>query len=227
MLSAVAKLPLLVKNFDATVYHLNRSLLDYKLPGTRLQPVSLETVFPGIMGTEVTIHNALERIIGRSIELDELATLLMICRFTKAKSILEVGTLFGNTTLNLAANSEGNVITIDLPPAILVDGEKHGTQFRVHPLGKRIIQVYGDSARLDWHTLGGPFDLIFLDGCPTSEHVGSDSENALKHLSRTGVIVWHNYVRKSVSRVIDSYVQQGMQMTWISGTKFVVYRTGI
>src|SRR5437868_6551875 len=119
MLSAAAKLPLLVKNFDATVYYLNRSLLDYKLPGTKLRPVPLESVLPGILGTEVTIHNALERTIGRSIELDELAALLMICRFTKAKSILEVGTLFGNTTLNLAANSEGTVTTIDLPPEVL------------------------------------------------------------------------------------------------------------
>lgn len=115
MLSAATKLALLVKNFDATVHYLNLSLLDYKLPGTKLRPVPLEFVFPGTLGKQ-TIHNALERTSERSIALDELAALLMICRFTKAKSICEVGTRFGNTTLNLAANSEGTVTTIDLPP---------------------------------------------------------------------------------------------------------------
>jgi hypothetical protein len=42
--------------------------------------------------------------------------LLMIERFTKSRRVLEIGTLFGNTTLNLAANTDGSVTTLDLPP---------------------------------------------------------------------------------------------------------------
>jgi hypothetical protein len=35
-------------------------------------------------------------------------------------------------------------------------------------------------------TLGGPFNLIFIDGSHTEAYVRSDSENAVKHLAPRG-----------------------------------------
>lgn len=224
MSSRLAKLARLVRHRDLTAFYLNRTLWHFGMPGVRLQPASLDSIFPEIRRVVCDVHllYPLERITGRSIEVDELVILLMIERFTKARRILEVGTLFGNTTLNLAANTDGCVTTIDLPREALADGDAHGAQFREHNLSFRIRQVYGDSASLDWSTLGGPFDLIFIDGCHTSQHVHSDSLNALDHLRLGGTIVWHNYSYGTVAKVLDSYAESGFPLHWISGTDFAV-----
>jgi predicted O-methyltransferase YrrM len=145
----------------------------------------------------------------------------MIERFTKSRRVLEIGTLFGNTTLNLAANTDGSVTTLDLPPEALADGNAHRVQFREHSLRPRIRQVYGDSVSLDWNTLGGPFDLIFIDGCYTSQYVQSDSLNALAHLQPGGTIVWHNYTWDTVAGVLDSDARSGLPLRW-SGTDFAL-----
>src|SRR5207237_5738511 len=107
----------------------------------------------------------------------------------QADAALEVGTYDGNTALLLAANrsTDGRVVTIDLPPDFtatrqaqlafadgelnLTDRNQLGRQMRSHPLAVRIRQVYGDSADLDWAALGGPFDLVFIDGCHSEAYV--------------------------------------------------------
>jgi hypothetical protein len=88
----------------------------------------LEDVFPGIRQVvpNVQLLHPLERVTGRSIELHELVILIMIERFTKSQRVLEIGNLFGNTALNLAANTDGSVTTLDLPPETLVDGDTMG-----------------------------------------------------------------------------------------------------
>src|SRR6185295_4077933 len=86
----------------------------------------------------------------------------------------------------------------------LTERDQMGRQYQGHRLAPRIKQVYGDSARVDWNTFGGPFDLIFIDGSHTEEYVQSDSENAFKHLALGGVIVWHDYgMIPAVSTVVD------------------------
>ena len=78
--------------------------------------------------------------------------MLMIAKIVRARNVLEIGTWDGNTALNLAANTEGNVVTLDLPLDFDIDQDKStlmypdalshvtdrnrvGKQFRGHPLG--------------------------------------------------------------------------------------------
>jgi hypothetical protein len=110
-MNQLSKLARLVRHRDHTAFYLNRSLWHFAVPGVRQQPASLDSIFPEIRKVVCDVHllYPLERTSGRSIEVGELVMLLMIERFTKARRVLEVGTLFGNTTLNLAANTDGCV----------------------------------------------------------------------------------------------------------------------
>jgi hypothetical protein len=177
-----------------------------------------------------------------SITAEELCCLLIVAKAVQAKKVLEIGTWDGNTSVNFAANIDGNVVTVDLPPDF--DGDQHkaaltypnadlyvtdraqlGRQFHGHSLGPRIHQVYGDSAKIDWSTLGSPFDLIFIDGCHDFEYVASDTANARKHIAPGGAVVWHDYgMLWDVSRVVDltAHSANELKVHAIEGTRLAV-----
>ena len=67
----------------------------------------------------------------------------------------------------------------------------------------KVIQIYGDSAELDFSKLGGPFDLVFIDGDHSQFYAYSDTVKSLSVLNPGGVIIWHDYEMQSVSSVID------------------------
>ena len=213
----------------------------------QLPRLQLNKVFPGIEGAEIVLPRAFDRksaaSITASINLEEACNLAAIAKWTKPRTVLEIGTSDGNTALLLASNLDqgGQVVTVDLPPDFdmakqsslgFPDGELNLTprdqlarQYQGHPVSARIRQVYGDSATLDWNSLGGPFDLAFIDGCHTEEYVRSDSENALRQLAPGGIIVWHDYgMITDVSKVVDQFASQtqAMKVYAIEGTRLAV-----
>jgi len=137
---------------------------------------------------------------------------------------------------------EGEVVTVDLAPDFrmekrasltysdielnLTSRDQLGRQYRGHRLSSRIRQIYGDSAALDWKTLGGPFDLIFIDGCHSEAYVREDSRNALDHLVPGGAIVWHDYgAIPDVSAVVDrvaTETNKRMRVFALEGTRLAV-----
>jgi len=188
-----------------------------------LQRVSLLEIFPNSKEVEIVLPRALDRRFGVSISVEEATILCVIERCVMARKVLEIGTFDGNTTLALAANLQkgGEVVTVDLPPDFdlrnqrallkypdaqinLTPRTELGRQHQNHPSSHLIRQIYGDSAVIDWGGLGGPFDLIFIDGCHTEEYVQSDTQNALNQLTEKGVIVWHDYsMIPEVCKVVD------------------------
>jgi predicted O-methyltransferase YrrM len=229
------KVSVLLRHRNLTTMALDRVLWDFGMPWNAIKPEPLASIFPGIspFANETKIHHPLERTKGTSIELDELCVLVIVARYLMPTRILEIGTFDGNTTLNLAANTEAQVVTVDLPPgagiALLKKGdlsnvrpEERGSQFQAHPLASRIRQVLADSGTMDWARLGEPFDLIYLDGCHTSTYVHSDTKNALRMLNPGGTIIWHDYTWRTVSKVIDSYAKHGVHV--IQGTRFAVLK---
>ncbi len=211
-----------------------------------LPRVPFKEVFPGVEAVEVRLPRAFDRKSGTSISTDEACHLGAIARHLDARKVLEIGTYDGNTALILAANvaSDATVVTVDLPPEFsaddqgtlrFADGEFNltprdelGRQFKGHALSARIRQVYGDSGWLDWSDLGGPFDLVFIDGCHTEDYVRSDSENALRHLAPGGVLVWHDYgMIPAVSRVVDAIARESttLRVGVLQGTRLAVGRT--
>lgn len=177
------------------------------------------------------------RILSAATDLPELSCLLAVMKLLRARKVLEVGTYDGFTTLNLAANlsddPEASVCTLDLPPEAGAQPIKHlsvacnpsrlGSQFKSEKEAKRIRQVLGDSTKIDWNTLGGPFDLIFIDGGHDFECVMRDSENAFRHVAPGGAIFWHDYgFILDVSQAIDSLKAPG-PMYALLGTRLAVF----
>ncbi len=186
----------------------------------RAPRVTLVEAFPGIASVDVSVLRAFDRSIETSLTPHEALALSAIVRFTNPKRVLEIGTFDGNTTLNLAANAPPDAVitTVDLPPnwtGALTYEVPHAldnftgpasaaAQFRNTAYATRIKQVYGDSAAIDWARLGGPFDLIFIDGGHSYEYVRSDTTNAFACLAEGGLVIWHDYgMIDDVSRAVD------------------------
>jgi len=229
------KAGMLLRSPGATRFSLNRALWDIGYPWTHLTPTPLDRLFPGIVAHPATLElvRPFDRQRGTSVELEELIVILAIQRFTNATRVAEVGTFDGNTTIHLALNAgpDGRVVTIDLPPegADTTDYARTGRpapfarrQYDRHPAASRIRQVLGDSAVLDWSTLGGPFDLVFIDGDHRAEYVRADTKNALGSLRPGGLILWHDYEYRSVSGVLDPAARAGERIHWIRGTRIAL-----
>jgi predicted O-methyltransferase YrrM len=209
-----------------------------------LPRLPLKEILPATREVEVRLPNAFDREVGTSISAEEACHVAAIARVLQAGKILEIGTFDGNSALVLASNGspDGMVVTVDLPPDFdlktqqaslafadysinLTTRSQLGRQFRENPAASRIRQVHGDSGALDWSTLGGPFELIFIDGCHSENYVESDTRNALKHLAPHGVILWHDYgMFVEVSRVVDRFARETKDMKFaaIEGTRLAM-----
>ena len=205
---------------------------------------SIVDIAPETRTAEVVIPRAFDRTFRTSITITEATALAALTRARNVKKILEIGTFDGNTALLFACNStpDGTVVTVDLPQdfdpvknqASLAHASVHvnvtpremlAIQYQNAEVASRIKQVYGDSATLDWGTFGGPFDLIFIDGCHHEAYVRSDSLNALKHVAKGGIIVWHDYAEiPDVSTVVDEIMQTNpdVQAFLIEGTRLAI-----
>jgi len=188
------------------------------------------------------LQRPFDRKVGTSLDPLETLVLTAICKFTRAKRIIEIGTFDGNTALNLAVNSppDAHVVTVDLPPEWdghlalevssahrnVTDRTVVGQQFRHTQWESKIRQVYADSATLEWGTLGGPFDLAFIDGCHAYNYIKRDTENALQHVRAEGWIVWHDYGLLDDATTYLDELSQRLRIAAIDGTRFAVAQPG-
>lgn len=200
-------------------------------------------IFPEAKEIEISLPRPFDRTVGTSITIEEACVIATLAKQGNVKRVLEIGTFDGNTTLLISTNLDdrGSVVTVDLPPDYdLEKGSANlkyatvlnmtprqllGRQLQGQALANRITQIHGDSATLDWNTFGGPFDLIFIDGCHEEPYVRSDSENALRQLAPGGMIAWHDYgVIDDVSRVVDETMNKttGLKFHAIEGTRLAL-----
>ena len=147
----------------------------------------------------------------RTPRLLETAILIALLRALGARKVLEIGTLYGLQTLNLAANlpADGHVWTLDLDegalaraahaPADRAIAEQHRAQahapaFGSLPWRERVTQLWGDSTAFDFTPLLGRMNLVYVDGGHDTRTVASDSGRAFSLLDPDwpGAIVWHD-----------------------------------
>lgn len=151
-----------------------------------------------------------------NVTLLELLVLSRLVRERRPRSVFEIGTFDGRTTLALAMNAPDDAIvhTLDLPPhtatdlaiepaeRAFIDKPKSGTRFLGTNAAKNIRQLYGDSATFDFTPFSA--DFVFVDGSHAYEYVLSDSERALSLIRGSGTIVWHDYGEwVGVTRALD------------------------
>lgn len=146
----------------------------------------------------------------------DLLTLCLLCRGLQPRTIFEIGTFVGYTSLHMALNSPPTtkVFTLDLPPTDretslrttatdhkLIDRDVGPAVFRGSEVEDRIERLFGDSATFDFSRWHDAVDLFFVDGAHSYEYVRSDTRHALKCVRPGGVVVWHDYGRLEQSGV--------------------------
>ncbi|MDP7319720.1 MAG: class I SAM-dependent methyltransferase [Bacteriovoracaceae bacterium] len=200
----------------------------------------LDEVFSGIENTNYQIVKGFCRTDNMSMTLQEINVTMAILNFFKAKKIFEIGTFDGGTTVNLAANTpeDGIVYTADLPQdfdnnyKLNINGVSNnqsdpnnvGKQYRESDYKYKVKQILEDSAKIDFEQYDAPYDLFFIDGCHDYEYVKKDTESALKHTKKGGVIIWHDYgMIKDVSTYIDE-IKDKYDIRAIKGTRLAVYQ---
>ncbi len=185
--------------------------------------------------TELPEHNG-------NITLQELSVIAALVSKYAPRTIFEIGTFDGRTTLNMAINSapDTRIYTLDLPrdrldstklhittgDRVFVDKAQSGARFRNSESAHKITQLYGDSATFDFSSYFGTIDLVFVDGSHGYDYVRNDTEIALKLLrDGHGVILWHDYTAwVGVTRALNELCQQNpvlKNMRYIKGTTIV------
>lgn len=121
--------------------------------------------------------------------MEDLVELLKIVRLTGMRRVLELGSYRGLTAAYIARNlpDDGTVVAVDEDP-------EHGSAYRVTELEAKIERRTGLIAPwLFEHDAPGSYDLIFVDAEHRYADVKSDTALALRLVSPTGYIVWHDY----------------------------------
>ncbi|VAX35695.1 hypothetical protein MNBD_UNCLBAC01-502 [hydrothermal vent metagenome] len=165
------------------------------------------------------------------------------------KTIFEIGTYNGFTTMHFAQNTpdETKIYTLDLPPnfsltdtnetdltkysyddllVVKLSNENinnrayHGT-----PAEKKITELFGSSLDYDFSPYHKKIDLIFIDGNHALKYVQSDTENAFKMLSPNGVIIWHDFdyiIHRDIFKYLNRLVKEH-KIYSIPNTRFALY----
>jgi predicted O-methyltransferase YrrM len=196
------------------------------------------------MESEITLASLAT--ISGGATLAELCVISYITNILEPHTIFEFGTLEGRTTLNLALNSpeDCRIFTFDLPEE---DRRKYyekrlkeikvwpmdkpppyrdtaGECFRNHQISTKITQLYGDTRTFDFSPYYQKMDLIFIDANHEYEYVKSDSETAMKMLSKQGGIIWHDYPNvMGVAAYLDELFESSTTLNHLWDTRLALY----
>ena len=202
-----------------------------------LKILDLDQLFPAASSNPTTIVDY--TYVYGNLPVSELLILCQIVRYKNPKTLFEIGTFRGETTLQLAVNTEAEIYTLDLSlnclkqiketkigdPSLDVYTDQVGVRFSGTRYSSRINQLYGNSQTFDFTAYYDKVDVIFVDGSHHYEFVLRDSQNALKMVNRNGLIIWHDYstyapgVVKALHRIAQS-----KSLINIAGTSLVVHQ---
>jgi predicted O-methyltransferase YrrM len=193
--------------------------------------------YPGLKGQTVPMGDT--TYMGWNMDPMEQFFLGGVARLRQPRTIFEIGTFNGATTLLLARSvPTAHVYTLDLPPEDLDPGSAYeaarnkagswGARFHNEPEGDRITQLFGDSRKYDFSPYYGKMDLVVVDGGHDADCVTPDTENALRMVSMGGLVIWDDYETgwPSVVRVVDDAARRhGLSLVRIDKTGVCVYDT--
>lgn len=175
--------------------------------------------------------------------LHELVRLLAIAKHANPAGVLEIGTYFGSTTLNLALNLPGSKIhTADLPPEYageagelpkddfhLIRSRRVGAAFLGTPQATMITQHFGDTAEYDFGKITDPLDFFFIDGSHTYAYARSDTLRCAEVARSVSTFIWHDCDEShpGVVRWISEMRSAGLPVVRITGTSAAYMKTSV
>src|ERR1700733_484438 len=164
----------------------------------------------------------------------EIDVINRLVKYNDPKTIFEIGTFDGRTTLNMASHSgqDARVFTLDLPPSsidetaltidagdrLFIDKPASGIRFVGTDVAHKIKQLFGDSATFDFSSFAGKIDFLFVDGSHSYEYVIKDSLTALNLIKPNGIILWHDYVPEGPTPWPG--LTRALHQMYISDTRF-------
>jgi len=174
----------------------------------------------------------------------DIIYLTILCKVLSPRVIFEIGTLQGHTASIFALNSapETTIYTLNLPPqgkvsslpVTLVDSwhiEDRSTvsfQYIDFEEGKKVQQLYGDSAVFDFSPYQNQVNLFFIDGAHSYDYVKSDTLKALSCMAPESIIIWHDYGRwgvNGVSKWLHEYTKiEGKEVFRLHGSSLAIMK---
>ena len=153
------------------------------------------------------------------VDYHELIIISALIQSLLPKRVFEFGRFDGLTTLNLIkAAPKSNIFTLDLPSKninkakfkLSSDKVKYERtaqriahrRWKDAKVNDRITEILMDSASFCPRTYKGgilhkSIDLVFIDGNHNYEYVRRDTEASLEMINSKGIIIWHDYFKRS------------------------------
>lgn len=148
-----------------------------------------KTVVEKLMITPTDIH-------------EHLVTLHLLAIELNCKTIVELGTKLGESTIALleaAKKIGGKVYSIDIAPCLQAK-----SRVRSYGLGDYWTFIQGDDLKVKWDK---PIDLLFIDTSHTYNHTLNELRKYEPHVRNGGVIVMHDTVTYlEVLQAINKYL---------------------
>ncbi|MCS6859891.1 MAG: class I SAM-dependent methyltransferase [Abditibacteriales bacterium] len=204
---------------------------------------SLVDIFPGIESivVNITVSQVYEQD-EWMMPLKEMLTLAAICRYVQPRTVFEIGTYRGASTLLIAMNTpdDTEIFTLDLDPSeriaykenVIADAFPQftvGEAYQNTSFAFKVHQLLGNSLNFDYGPYIGAMDFVFVDGDHSYEFVKSDTEKAFQLIHPGGVILWDDYLwdRRhpecaGVTRCLNEIKDSGCCFQ-IDGTRFAIY----
>lgn len=173
---------------------------------------------------------------------EQAMALVSILAVEKPKSVLEIGTFMGATTLLLAENCpEATIHTVDLPIGFephqphrnelpkddfhLISRRVVGREFQGKPVASRIVQHFADTAQWDFAPVKSA-TFFFIDGSHTYEYCKNDSNKCYDLCGGRGVFLWHDCDRNhpGVVRFLMEWRSVGRDIRRIEGTPLAYWK---
>jgi predicted O-methyltransferase YrrM len=229
--------PRVTRDFWYHLYHegrradkLVRPSLKYRLPTK-----DVELIFPGIHEQPFSLEGYCEEY--GAVSLQEVKYLAASIQMLKPRTLFEIGTFHGGTTVQLALNSPSEAIvnTLDLPEDhplradhenVDLSPERLGKRHQVSTVSGKIRQHYGNSMEFDFGPFAGGCDWVFVDAAHTYDYVMSDTRNALAILRPGGVVFWHdvNLAFEGTCQALEEFASR-IPIVRIRGTTLACYRS--
>lgn len=145
------------------------------------------------------------------------AFLAALVKMSKYRSVLEIGVFEGETSQHLinALPRGGQYIGIDIN-----DYRTNATKASMTSGGKSIDFILGNSLEELSKLPSNHFDLIFVDGDHSWEHIVKEFKLVEKVIARGGVIVYHDTIHLEGPRMLVEYAESfGYKNTTLNTTE--------